>query len=295
MSYERFTKWKPRSEEVRFILHHAIRVIDEYRAQGYALTVRQVYYQLVARDLIPNNQSFYNRLKGVLVKGRMAGFIDWDAIVDRGRTPSMVSDWRTPAELLNAAAEQFRLDRWHGQPCHVEVWCEKDALSSVLEPVCQRYHVRYLANKGYSSVTAMYDAAKRFEKMADEEGRLPVVIYLGDMDPSGMDMTRDINKRLDVMTYRLDIEVLRLALTIEQVREYNPPPNRTKNTDSRSATYRRDYGMECWELDALEPQVLDALVSEAIGEFLDWDTYNERLELEDQGREAIRLAAEEMS
>ncbi len=290
MPYEAFTNWAPRSHNKKVMLVKAVEVIGEYAAMGYQLTLRQTYYQLVARGVIPNAPVWYKRLGDVVSNGRLAGYIDWESIVDRGRVTVMHPEWASPGQLLEAAAAQFRLDRWEGQPYYVEVWCEKDALSSVIEPVCNRRHVRFLANRGYSSSTAMYTAARRLTEAA-EAGRHPVVIYLGDHDPSGLDMTRDIEDRLALMTYGTDITVERLALNREQIALYQPPPNPAKLTDSRAEKYVNLYGDESWELDALEPQVLDAMIEDTITALLDEDLYDEMIDLEEAGREAIRAAA----
>ena len=287
---EAFTKWEPKSHNNKILLVRGIEIIGEYAAQGYRLTLRQLYYQLVARDIIPNSSAWYKRLGEVVSNGRLAGYIDWDAIVDRGRVPVMPPDWSSPKAILESAARSFRLDRWEGQQNHVEVWCEKDALSSVIEPVCDRYHVRFLANLGYSSSTAMYDSARRFSDAADR-GKWPVVVYLGDHDPSGLDMSRDIQDRLQLMTYGMEVDVQRLALNFDQVEDYQPPPNPAKLQDSRAAAYIGLYGMESWELDALEPQVLDGLISGAIEQFMDLDLYEGMVDREESEREAIREAA----
>ena len=285
---ENFTDWTPRSQTNQALLVAAVAVIEDYEAQGYRLTLRQLYYQLVARDLIPNQQVWYKRLGEVVSNGRLGGYIDWDSIVDHGRTPVKPPDWSSPGDILESAASSYRLDRWEGQDHHVEVWCEKDALSSVIEPVCGRFHVRFLANRGYSSSTAMYDAAQRFAE-AKDLGREPVVIYLGDHDPSGIDMSRDIDDRLELLTRQYGVEVVRLALNHDQVDEYKPPPNPAKLTDSRSPGYVAMYGLESWELDALEPQ--DGMVSAAIEGFRDQDRYEEMLEREAADKAAIRAAA----
>lgn len=290
MGREAFTSWTPRSHNNQVLLAKAVEVIDEYEAQGYQLTLRQLYYQLVARDIIPNESNWYKQLGEVVSNGRLGGHIDWDSIVDRGRNPVMPSQWDSPAEILQAAADGFRLDRWKGQRYHVEVWCEKDALSGVIEPVCQRYHVRFLANRGYSSSTAMYDAAQRFQ-VAASQGQSPVVLYLGDHDPSGLDMSRDVQDRLDLLTYEMGVETFRLALNYPQVSDYSPPPNPTKIKDSRAKEYIGQYGMESWELDALEPQVLDGLISDAIEQFLDPEEWELVVAEEEAGRQRIREAA----
>ena len=290
---EAFTDWTPRTKSTRALLAASVQVIDEYTVQGYQLTLRQLYYQLVARDIIPNSQRWYKRLGDVVSQGRLAGRIDWSAIVDRGRVPVKPPDWSSPAEILMSAVSSYRLDRWEGQQNHVELWCEKDALSSVLEPIADRFHVRMLANRGYSSSSAMYDAARRF-RAAEVRDQRVVVIYLGDHDPSGMDMTRDIRDRLGLMSYHQEIEVVRIALNYDQVERYGPPPNPTKFSDSRAMGYVVEYGLESWELDALEPQTLDDLVSDAIEGLLDRQMYDEMIEREEADKDRIRRAAEEL-
>ena len=286
-----FIEWSPKKIASIKLLQDSIEVVEDYGRQGYALTLRQLYYQLVSRDLLPNQVREYKRLGELISNARLGGHIDWNAIVDRGRAPVMASAWDSPASILDSAAWSYRSHRWEDQEYYVEVWCEKDALSSVIEPVCNEHHVRFMANKGYSSSTAMYDAARRFDG-ASHDGQKPVVIYLGDHDPSGIDMSRDIRDRLMTMAPRTYIENQRLALNMDQVEEYQPPPNPAKTTDSRFLTYVVEYGDDSWELDALEPQVLNQLVTDAILNFMDEDLYQEKIEQEDKDKAAIRKLAE---
>ena len=280
MPYQRFTAWTPRGDTVKYLLHQSIQVLDEYEALGYSITLRQLYYQLVSRDVMPNAQSYYKRLGDVITKAREAGLIDWNAIVDRGRTPIMPPHWSSAASLMQAAASQFRLDRWADQPRYVELWCEKDALSSILEPIARQYHVHMLANRGYSSATAMWQAAQRIQDAYDH-GQEPVILYLGDHDPSGIDMTRDVVERLDLLSFQTPVDIIRIALNFDQVLTHNPPPNPTKQTDSRAAGYLANYGPDSWELDALNPQTLNQLVTDQIENLLDHDLYDQQLAREE--------------
>ena len=289
-----YTEWKPRAESTMSMLADSVAIIEDYAAQGYRLTLRQLYYQLVARDLLPNSQRDYKRLGDLIVKARMAGYIDWESIVDRGRVPVVPAEWDSPRSILVSAAESYRLDRWSGQAWYVEVWCEKDALSSVLEPVCDRYHIRFLANRGYSSASAMFDASRRFAD-AGKSGKKVALIYLGDHDPSGMDMTRDIMDRQREFlrgSGLAEMTIHRLALNLNQVQTYNPPPNPAKLSDSRARSYIAQYGYESWELDALEPQTLDQLTSSAILQYLDQPLYDERLRVEELHKDAIMSIAD---
>lgn len=180
-------------------------ILAEYAAQGYRLSLRQLYYQLVARGLIENSVRSYKRTGGLVSDARLAGLVDWDMIEDRGRETAVNSHWNSPAEIIRTAAKAFRVDRWEGQPCYVEVFVEKDALSGILEPVCRGLDVRFTANRGYSSSSAMYEAGKRIAGAV--EAGLPSrccaevhLFYLGDHDPSGIDMTRDVTERLNLFT-----------------------------------------------------------------------------------------------
>ena len=170
------------------------KIIEEYQAEGYVLTLRQLYYQLVSRDIIPNKQSEYAKLSTLLTKGRMAGIVDWEAIEDRNRKPYIPSAWDSPESIVESAISSYRRNRQEGQETYIELWVEKDALSGVLKRVTEKYHINLIVNKGYSSTSAMYDA---YERVKDKvlENKKVVILYLGDHDASGLDMIRDIRDR----------------------------------------------------------------------------------------------------
>ncbi|HEY6021960.1 MAG TPA: hypothetical protein VIY48_19485 [Candidatus Paceibacterota bacterium] len=260
------------------VIEWANAIIAEYDALGYSLSLRQLYYQLVARDYVENTVQSYKRVGTIVSDARNAGLIDWNAIEDRGRTPYLPPQWTSPAQIVRAAAQQFRVDRWEGQDNYVELMVEKDALSGILRPVCSTYHVRFSANKGYSSSTAMYDAGQRFLE-AYNAGKTLNLIYLGDHDPSGIDMTRDIQERLNLYGENLYLEVNRIALNMPQVEKWNPPPNPAKETDSRFTGYEAEYGSTSWELDAIEPRTLAELVEGEIESLIDleqWQVIQEK-------------------
>lgn len=264
-------------------------ILLEYARQGYRLSLRQLYYQMVARDIIENTVKSYKRIGNLVSDARLAGLLDWDRIEDRGREAVMPAAWESPAEIVEAAARQFRVDRWQGQTNYCEVMVEKDALSGILGPVCRELHVRFTANKGYSSSSAMYEAGRRiFNAMSDSAKAINQVhiFYLGDHDPSGIDMTRDITERLIMFSkledriedggYEIDdfIHIHRLALNMDQVEQWNPPENPAKETDSRFEAYREQFGESSWELDAVEPRTLASLVRDGIEDLIDWEIWN---------------------
>ncbi len=170
-------------------------VIEDYALQGYKLTLRQLYYQLVSKNIIANSLKEYAKLGNLLTKGRMMGIVDWDAIEDRVRVPRHVYCNSSVEDAINNAESIYRLDRMDDQDNYIELWVEKDAISNILQSKTRYYHVRLMVNRGYSSTTAMYDAYNRFLPIL-EAGKSVNVLYLGDHDPSGLDMVRDIQVRL---------------------------------------------------------------------------------------------------
>lgn len=256
-------------------------IVEEYHEQGYDLTLRQVYYQLVARGYIPNNERSYKNLGNVLNDGRLAGLIDWNSIVDRTRNLRRNSHWDTPKDIIQSAAYQFALDKWKDQPNYVEVWVEKDALVGVVGQICNNLDVPYFSCRGYVSQSEMWTAARRFISERNRRESC-TILHLGDHDPSGIDMTRDIQERLSM--FGAEVNVKRIALTMSQVELYNPPPNPTKLTDARAGSYLSTYGEECWELDALDPSVMSELISTHVKELRDYDLYQAQVDKERRQR-----------
>jgi len=241
-------------------------IITQYQAQGLRLTLRQLYYQLVTHNIIKNEERSYKTLGNLVSEARLGGLLDWDAIEDRVRIPRMSSEFANLRELVNAALYSYRLPRWKGQEYYVELWVEKDAISGVLSPMASEYHITLMVNRGYSSQSAMYEAAKRFMRH-ERKGTTSILLYLGDHDPSGEDMVRDIQDRLTM--FGSTVEVHKIALTMEQVKEYNPPPNPAKLTDTRATAYIEKYGDSSWEVDALPPDALHQIVRDSIFEYVD--------------------------
>jgi hypothetical protein len=278
------------------MIDQANAIIEEYQAQGFSLTLRQLYYQFVSRDLLRNRQSEYNRLGSVINYARLAGLVDWEAIEDRTRELVALSHWTSPSDIVRAVAQQYRIDKWDGQPTRIEVWIEKDALVGVIEGICQTNDVAFFSCRGYTSQSEMWVAAQRLERYLDDDQDV-IILHLGDHDPSGLDMTRDIEDRLRLFLegdgYDAGkLEVRRIALTREQIDQYNPPPNPAKITDSRFAGYEAEHGSESWELDALEPSVLAALIRDAVDETRDDDEWSEKVEREDREKVELKFASD---
>jgi len=266
------------------LIGHVNAIIAEYETAGYSLTLRQVYYQLVSRDLIENSEKSYKHVGSLVSNGRLAGLISWQAIEDRTRALRRLPHWDAPAEIVKSAAKQYRRDLWEGQSRYCEVWVEKDALIGIVEQAAERLDCPCFSCRGYTSQSEMWGAAMRFVEKSGN-GRECVLIHLGDHDPSGIDMTRDIRERLAM--FGASVDVKRIALNMPQIEEYNPPPNPAKETDTRAAGYIAKYGNSSWELDALEPRALDALITAAIKSSLDQKKYSRAIKKQEAERKSI--------
>ena len=263
------------TSEVLNVVEMSERICVSYAERGYDLTLRQLYYQLVTRNVFPNTEQSYKRLGNIVSDARRAGLIDWQHIVDRTRNLRQAGSWDSPAELVEQASAQYRSRRWEGQSVQVEAWIEKDALAGVLETAADEFSLPFFSCRGYCSDSEMWSAAVRIMQRAKHQRQNTLILHLGDHDPSGLDMTRDIRDRLAMFTcatpeevegeqiYRLPrmryFQIKRIALTREQIEEYRPPPNPAKTTDARFKAYQDEHGDESWELDALDPETITEL------------------------------------
>jgi DNA topoisomerase VI subunit A len=335
------------------VISNMMAICEEYIADGYSLTLRQLYYQLVARDIIPNHDKVYKKISGLKDEAVYGGLIDWGVFEDRGRVPFTPYSEDSIKGALEKTVDYYRLDRQKTQKNHIEVWTEKDAISSILKRVTNKYGVTLVVNKGYTSSTAIYGAYERFSDIINEGGKVKI-LYFGDHDPSGLDMIRDINDRLlfmftngvglydfdervdewwnregltlydvanmdekyesvallmgDLSSKKEDkiydlfeqgrklmyfkekelFEVLQVGLTMEQIKEYNPPSNPAKMTDPRMRDYISKYGKVSWEVDALKPKIMEGIVKNAIEESIDMDAYEDIMEKERLEKKKIK-------
>lgn len=279
MVKEKFKEWNPKQESIDKV-NLCNRIIRDYSAQGYTLTLRQLYYQLVTKNAIANHEKEYRKLSSLVSNARLAGLIDWDAIEDRVRVPWTPPEYDDLDQLVDAATRSYRLPRLMGQSTYPELWVEKDALAGVLRPLASKYHSVLMVNRGYSSQSAMHDSALRVISEKERiDAEYAVIFYLGDLDPSGEDMVDDIRNRFNIFNCPVDVE--KIALTIDQVQTHQPPPNPTKMTDSRAAKYVAKFGYESWEVDALPPQTLQTIIDDAFESVLDLDIM-EDIKLQEQ-------------
>ncbi len=262
------------------ILGTAAEVVDQYDTR---VTLRQLFYRLVAAELLPNTQSAYKRLSARTAKARREG--SFPALEDRTRSIHRTLAFETPAEALDVISCNYRRDRTEGQEWNVYLGVEKHGLVNQLTHWFDLYGLPMLALGGYSSQTLVDEV--RHDVHAD--GRPAVLLYAGDFDPSGIDIDRDFVERTDCFD-----QAIRVALTADQVDRYNLPPQMGKATDSRSGAFIREHGrLVQVELDALPPDTLQQVYATALDPFWDTSTYNETLQIEEEERQALTELAHE--
>lgn len=261
------------------------------------LTLRQIYYRLVADHNYPNKRSSYNQLSSQLVKARENGEVDEWKIEDRTRSfLGGDTGWDSPESFIESVKKYFlnyweNYDRklWADQDEFVIVWVEKDALSRVVARAADTYRTITAPSRGYASFTYVMDAIRKLPK-----DKKITILHFSDHDSSGIDMTRDLQRRINRYAHGYGfIRVERVALTYEQVQKYDLAPNPTKTTDPRAAMYIAQYGHECWELDAIEPTELESLVTDAIESHLDLDQWKESKERVETEKEEVKKTFEE--
>ncbi|MDH3779836.1 MAG: hypothetical protein OES15_03155 [Nitrosopumilus sp.] len=276
-------KWQQRTQEK---FDQAQKILDEYSDQGYKITLRQLYYELVSKNIIANDQKEYNNLGTLINDARYYGYVDWEIMEDNVRTLNYSGFYDNIAHLIDNSIDSYRLDRWQNQDYYVEVWVEKDALSSFIKRVTNQYQIPLMVNRGYSSATAMYKSSLRFNRKTYQDQKNCILLYLGDHDPSGLNMIEDIDNRLN--TFECSVKIVHVALTMEQIEQYNPSPNPAKITDSRSKGYIRKYGNKSWEIEALKPTTLIELVESYIKKYLDEDKFQKIIDKENNDKKRLK-------
>lgn len=237
-------------------------IINSY---DFALTLRQIYYQLVAKQIIPNKQEYYRKLSRICVTGRDEGILPEEAFADRLRVVDKPGAWLDLNSFMETVKRSYNKDKWQNQPKYLEIWTEKDALRSVLTEITYPYDVSLMVARGQLSRTAIYEASQRYKAKADKECYL---YYCGDNDPSGLSIYDSIKNRLNAFGVSINCE--RIALTQEQIEEYNLPSDPGKQSDPNYDKFVALYGDDLVvELDSLPPDILRDIIKEAITKNID--------------------------
>lgn len=264
------------------VLHDAILTV----AGAYdRMSVRQLFYQLVAHRVIEKSEQAYKRVCDAAVQLRLSGTLPYGKIADGHRTRRAVYQHGGLAQALENAHDLYRRNYWLDQPGHVEVWCEKDALSGVIQPVCEAYGVTYVATRGFPSLTLVYESAVALARI----GKATTLFYFGDHDASGRAISANLEG--DLRGHGANVAVRRMALNPDQIEAYALPTRPGKWSDSRHAAFAARYGDACVELDALPPDVLTALVETCITDTIDVGAWMRARHVEEMERETFATIA----
>lgn len=254
-------------------------VVDEFR-EYLPLTVRQIYYQLVGKDLIENNQNSYKRTCELIKNARMEGLLDWNVVEDRTRIFNENNGFDNTRDFIQNECEivlkGYKRDLMQNQPCYIEIWIEKDALSTIFQRIANQYTIPLMICKGYSSVTFLNNYYKR----AINRNQPLVILYYGDFDPSGQDMPRHYREHLSEKG--LDVKVEMGSLNYNQILHFNLPnnPDALKINDKRSKEFIKKHGHISVELDAMKPGDLQSILINDIETWIDSDEYELQVEME---------------
>lgn len=305
MTASRRIDWK---EVVRAVKQE----LNNFTAEGYKPTLRAMFYRLYSNGLIPNTPNAYDRLSKVTVEAR------WKSVqFSQGRNVSdsdeilpidcfadnscdVLGDfdetyWK-PEQLIDVRIKRLkdtetdyvnRIPRWHNQPLYVEIWIEKQAMGGTFESILNGYDVRIVPNRGFASMTFVYENVQRLKKHLTM-GEKVHVLYYGDFDPSGDYMDTDLKNRLVRFGLGDKIDFERVAVTPKQIEKYNLPYDPDKETklkmgrDVQTNGFLEKYGkLYAVELDALPAKIPDEfrrLVVEKVEQYFDEDIYNELVE-----------------
>jgi hypothetical protein len=232
------------------------------------MTLRQLYYRLVSAGALNNHQKEYNRLKVLMGRLREEGDLPRTWIVDHVRTTYKPSSWSGLGEYGDSVRECYRKDFWSSLGCHVEILVEKDAVAGTLQPVTSKYDVALRVLRGYSSISFAGEIADEWSDIDK-----PInAYYLGDYDPSGMDIERDVREKIQRYG-NCEFEWTRLAILEDDFDEFDLIPLPIKLSDKRAASFLDQHGKHCAELDALPPTELRRRVEEAILSHVDREVW----------------------
>jgi len=248
-------------------------------------TVRQVFYQATVRGVIEKTEAGYAKVQRMLADLRRDCEIDYRDIADNTRWMRKLKTYSSLEEAVNYAARTYRKRLWDNTDVYCEVWLEKDALSGVLWPVTSKYDVPLMVSRGYASLSFLHSAADTMEG----EGRPCHVYHLGDWDPSGQDAARAIEVTLRKLAPDAEIYFERIAVTQDQIEQWDLPSRPTKSSDTRSRKWR---GGDSVELDSIHPDELRQLVQDVIEEHLPPDEFKILKVAEASERELLQAWAE---
>jgi len=258
--------------------------IKDYEDQNLAFTLRQLYYRLFSKGIIENKKSEYQKLGTIIANAKLSGELDMECIEDRTRRIRECDHYYSYEQILQTAVNAYKIDLWEGQEYRVMVFCEKDALIGIVEDAAYSLDCPCFSCRGHPSLTALWEIAQKIE------GYKTVILYLGDLDPSGVIIDQKIQERLN--QFGAIVYVNRIGLTLSQAIDYKIPPAEPKESDKNHDGYVKIYGKQVWELDGLPPDVIHNLVIENIKSYLDIKKYNARIKQQEAERKELKKIIE---
>lgn len=262
------------------------------------LTLRQIYYQMVGKGFIENSVSQYTMLSGLIKWARISGEIEWSDIEDRVRAFHDLTGWNNNDDFIQAHLRSFlqgyKRDLIQSQEKYIEIWIEKDALSSIFIKACRSYTIPVIVCRGFSSISFLNDFRKRLEY---QSGRESVMLYFGDFDPSGLEMLESMKITLRDELNLSGIEFKRIALLKNDIKKYNLPndPDALKKTDTRYKKFLDQYGAYAVELDALSPDVLTRKIKRAIENEINMDLFNQEKEKQEKELDKLNILRDDIT
>lgn len=266
-----------RQRKTQHIIDKAHQALIAY----HPMTVRQVYYRLVATHVVENTRGRYKAVDRALIAARQDGTIPWPWIEDRLRRPHTVPMWHDVSHYADSARGWYRRNVWLNQPGLVEVWLEKDALAAIFQDILEPFGVTLNVGRGYDGWTSIHRAAQRYHRWKGNA----TILYFGDFDPSGRDMIRSLTDRIAFFGTSPNLEIC--AIIKSDIEDYNLPPDFTKSTDSRQAAFVAEHGDISVELDALPIQILRSRIRQAVESHMDLDALEQTKDQEAQDQETI--------
>jgi hypothetical protein len=292
MSEKKVRKGTPKYEKIVAMVKE---ITDQYDMK---LTLRQIYYRLVAKEVIPNKISQYKDLSAILVEARKNGDIDSDIFEDKTRTSKVKNTYLNSKKSvmewyfgwMQDNMKYYSVDRWYKQQSKVFVVLEKQALESVFGQICSKLEITLIVNRGYNSFTQLKELADNMKRANPDLPRY--FLMFGDFDPTGHDIVRNFRDQIT----ELDIagEYFDIAINQQQIDQYNLPPQPVKTTDSRAKKFIEDYGSGVVELDALEPHILQDLVETNVNQYFDQNIYEEAMDIQADYRAYLGKVAEKL-
>ena len=257
-------------------------LIFAWAEEHHPVTVRQLFYRLSTLESVPKDDSGYNSVQRVCANMRRDGELPYAWIADNTRWVRRARTFHSLEDALRTTAITYRRTLWESQPCRVEIWLEKDALAGVIMDIIETWDVPLMVVKGYPSLSFLHTAAEEIQK-ATENAKKTQIFYFGDYDPSGKDIPRVIKRDIHKMAPRADFEVKEVAVTEQQITDWDLPSRTTKKTDSRS----KNFSGKSVELDAISPADLRQLVEESIASLADPYELEMTKKIEKAERESI--------